>query len=179
MRSKVLTLHGEFSCLLFILSAISYFFVAIFHFYLQYFTYISCLYWLRLNSKLWQSLPKVKRYWKTSGARISLDGGGGGERGAAGAEIQFLSTIFCAWIISLDMKHHTLDSGFLSIDLWTRCRYEKLCGWKIKYFCRAHKIFSSENGFSTQGQNWADGDGDNVIIIMVREAILSKKCSFF
>ena len=47
------------------------------------------------------------------------------------------------------------------------------------FLCRAHKIFSSENGFSTQGQNWADGDGDNVIIIMVREAILSKKCSFF
>ena len=93
VRSKVLTLHGEFSCLLFILSAISYFFVAIFHFYLQYFTYISCLYWLRLNSKLWQSLPKVKRYWKTSGARISLDGGGGGE-GRRGQKYNFETQSF-------------------------------------------------------------------------------------
>ena len=57
---------------------------------------------------------------------------------AAGAEIQFWNTILCVWIISLNKKHHTLDSGLLSIEPWARCRYGKLCGWKIKYFCAEH-----------------------------------------
>ena len=54
-------------------------------------------------------------------------------------------------LVSLDKKHHTLTgSGFKSIDLWIRCGYGKLCGGRMNNFCRAHKIFSSENRFSTQ-----------------------------
>ena len=77
-------------------------------------------------------------------------------------EIQFFVLELSDWIRNITLQ--TVDSKVL---IWIRCGCGKLCGGKFKYFCRAHKIFSSENRFSTQGQNSADVDGDNVIIIMV------------